>query len=1095
MCERPSKGQLPAQTARPGENTNRALGETASCVGNPINPGTGLKYQIEVDYRSTSGLEFKRIYNSYGADKSPSEGFFGIGGWRLEWHQSIQGTATVATAYVVRGDGKAYTYNLVGSAWQSDADINGQLTRQLSTAGSLTGWQYKNAQDEVETYNASGRLVSITDPVGQTTTLAYSDGTASAPNGGVIDGTTTALPVGLLIRITDPHAHTLSLGYDAQSRIVKMTDPAGGVYTYAYDANSNLSSVTYPDGKSKQYLYENTTFTRALTGIVDENSNRYATYTYDSTGRAISTEHANGADKVILTYNTDGTTSITDALGTTRTQTYQVVQGVVKSGGMNQPGGSGCGAASNNLAYDANGNVSSRTDFNGNKVCYAYDLARNLETIRLEGLSSNSTCPADLVAYVPSTAAGSVARKTTTQWHPSLRLPTTIAEPLRLTSYTYDTKGNLLTRTAQPTGDATGAQGLTAPAAGTPRITSHTYNAAGQVLTLDGPRTDANDITQYAYDAQGNLATVTNALNQLTTLGSYDANGRVGTLTDPNGLATYLTYDARGRLTSRSTGGEITRYSYDGAGQLISVSAPAGATYSYSYDAAHRLTGITDGLGNRISYTLDAMGNRTREQLFDAAGTIVQSRSRSYDALNRLYQDIGAINQITTYTYDANGNLTTVSDPLNRQTVHSYDALNRLIGSTDAANGITRYGYDALDQLTQVTDPRNLTTRYTRDGLNNLTQQTSPDTGLTAHTYDAAGNLLTRTDAKGQIARYSYDALNRLTGISYAGAPAQTVSYQYDQGSNGIGRLTGIVDATGTTAYSYDQHGRLTTETAQTHGATYTTAYGYDAQGRLNTITYPSGRTVNHSFDSMGRISRIATSYNGTANILASNIAYQPFGGVQSFTYGDGQTAPVQIYTRQHDQDGRIASYTLNGRALSIGYDTASQIAFISDPGNLANTANYSYDPLSRLTGYTQNTLNQGYSYDADGNRTGQTIGSTTSTYGYAPGSNRLNSIQTGANQQSLTHDANGATISDATRQYGYDARGRLMQTSTAQGIINYEVNALGLRIRKQVPYANTDTLYHYDSQGHLIGESPTGRTQFTREYIYLGDQPVAVLQ
>ena len=61
--------------------------------------------------------------------------------------------------------------------------------------------------------------------------------------------------------------------------------------------------------------------------------------------------------------------------------------------------------------------------------------------------------------------------------------------------------------------------------------------------------------------------------------------------------------------------------------------------------------------------------------------------------------------------------------------------------------------------------------------------------------------------------------------------------------------------------------------------------------------------------------------------------------------------------------------------------------------------------------------------------------------------------------------------------------------------MVNYEVNALGLRVRKQVPYANTDTLYHYDAQGHLIDENQNGSTQYTREYIYLGDQPVAVLQ
>ncbi|MDD4964570.1 MAG: hypothetical protein PHI11_11710 [Gallionella sp.] len=498
---------------------------------------------------------------------------------------------------------------------------------------------------------------------------------------------------------------------------------------------------------------------------------------------------------------------------------------------------------------------------------------------------------------------------------------------------------------------------------------------------------------------------------------------------------------------------------------------------------------------------LNNIGNRTQEQTLDAVGTVIQSHSREFDQLNRLYKDIGVVNRsTTTYDYDANGNVTRVTDPLNRQTIYHYDALNRLLNSTDPANGITRYGYDAQDQLLNVTDPNNLVTQYQRDGLGNLTQQTSPDTGVTGYTFDPAGNVLSRTDAKGQVARYGYDALNRLIGITYAAtataAPSLTVSYQYDQGSNGIGHLTGLTDITGTTSYGYDQLGHLTSEIHVTHGATYSTRYGHDAQGRLNSLTYPSGRVVNYSFDSMGRVSQITSTLNGFSNILISNIIYQPFGGVGSFTYGDGKTPPVQKYTRQRDQDGRIASFTLNGKALSIDYDAASQISSINDPLNLANTAKYTYDPLSRLTSYnTQNTQVQGFSYDANSNRSTQTVGSTVNNYSYAPGSNRLASIQAGGATQSFISDANGATLSDATRQYAYDLRGRLTQVTTAQGIISYEVNALGLRVRKQIATPASDTLYHYDAQGHLIAESTTGTNQFAREYLYLGDQAVAVMQ
>jgi YD repeat-containing protein len=1102
--------------------------------GNPINTATGLKHQTEVDYRSPSGLEFKRTYNSLGTDESALAGSFGTSGWRLDWQRSIRGstsavtsqlrtfpplgniiapygvtvsrgaqasqfyiapTVPISVAHVIRGAGKVNTFNLVSGTWTADSDINDRLTSQPNAAGGITDWTYTTEDRDVEHYNPIGQLISITDRAGQITTLTYSDGTAAAPNGGFIldaTGTPTAtiLPAGRLIRITDTYQRSINLGYDASSRIVKMTDPANGLYSYAYDTNNNLVSVTYPNGKTKQYLYENVTYPHALTGITDENGTRYATYAYDSNGRAVSTEHAGGAERFAFTYSADGSsTSITDAVGTVRTQTYQVVQGVIKSGGVSQPAGSGSAAASSSSTYDVNGNIASRTDFNGNLTTYAYDLTRNLETSRTEGLTTAGA----------KTAA---TRTINTAWDTTYRLPASITEQntsgasavtLRITNFTYDPSGNLLTKTI------TDGQ--------TPTITrtdTYTYDTQGHRLSADGPRTDVSDSTTYTYYAatdpdlgkRGNLSSVTNALGQVTNITSYDLNGRPLSITDPNGLTTTLGYDPRGRLLTRDTGGETTAYTYDGVGQLLTVTLPSGAAYTYTYDAAHRLTQIADGLGNQLTYTLDNANNRIQEQLKDSVGNVIQTHSRVFDALSRLYQDIGAVNQTTTYAYDANGNLTSVSDPLNRATTNAYDALNRLITSTDAATGQTHYGYNALDQLTQVTDPRSLVTQYSRDGLNDLNQQVSPDTGTTTNTYDAAGNVLTRTDAKGQVATYSYDALNRLTGITYTGAPTLTVTYQYDLGTNGIGHLTQLTDSTGVTNYGYDQHGRLVTETEQAYSAAYTTAYTYDAQGRLAATTYPSGRTVSYTFDSMGRINEVDTTLNSTTNILISNISYEPFGGIHGFTYGDGQTAPVQTYTRSRDWDGRIASYSLNGKTMNIGYDTASQIAFVSDPLNLANTANYSYDPLGRLASYIQSQTSQTFDYDLNGSRVSQTVGNTSSTYTYLSTSNKLSSIQIGsAFPQSLAHDANGATTSDYTRQYAYDVRGRLIQTTTAQGIIHYEVNALGLRVRKQVTYAGIDTEYHYDAQGHLISEGPTGASQFSREYIYLGDIPVAVMQ
>src|SRR5262249_36716649 len=195
----------------------------------------------------------------------------------------------------------------------------------------------------------------------------------------------------------------------------------------------------------------------------------------------------------------------------------------------------------------------------------------------------------------------------------------------------------------------------------------------------------------------------------------------------------------------------------------------------------------------------------------DPSSTLVQSRSRVYNNLNRLAQDIGGANpasEITNYAHDNQGNLTTILDPLGHTTTNVYDALNRLIKVIDPAasgsgqGGNTQYAYDGLNQVSQITDPRSLATSYTLDGLGNVMLQVSPDTGSTSRNYDAAGNLTSQTDARGVVASFSYDALNRLTQAVYtapagSGMSTVTLTYTYDQGTYGKGRLTGMTDPSG----------------------------------------------------------------------------------------------------------------------------------------------------------------------------------------------------------------------------------------------------------------------------------------------------------
>ena len=56
----------------------------------------------------------------------------------------------------------------------------------------------------------------------------------------------------------------------------------------------------------------------------------------------------------------------------------------------------------------------------------------------------------------------------------------------------------------------------------------------------------------------------------------------------------------------------------------------------------------------------------------------------------------------------------------------------------------------------------------------------------------------------------------------------------------------------------------------------------------------------------------------------------------------------------------------------------------------------------------------------------------------------------------------------------------------------SYQVNALGQRIRKTNSLG--DTVFHYDTKGRLVAETmPSGTLK--REFLYLGDIPVAVVQ
>jgi len=1059
-----------------------------SSAGNPINIGTGNKYQPETDYQGAGDfpLAFERTYNS---DASTVSERLGTGsGWRHSYERSITSAANSSLATAYRADGSAYDFTLTGNSWLSPADVNLKLSRSASP----DTWLLTTEDGSVETYNATGKLQSIKSRSGATQTLTYDAN-------------------GLLTAVTHANGRSLTFSYDSNLRVATLQDPAGGLYRYGYNnSTGNLETATYPDQSTRTYLYNESAnvgvdMPHALTGIIDENNHRYATFQYDDQKRAVLTQHAGGAERVSVAYGSTSNT-VTDALGTARTHRFQTIQGMVKSIGSDQPAGAGCSAAASAISYDANGNVASRTDFNGNRSCYAYDLSRNLETTRLEGLAPGSSCPADLASYTP--AANSSKRKTSSQWHASYRLPTQIDQAGQRTAFSYDAQGNLLQKTVSADGQT--------------KTWTLSYNSNGQPLTIDGPRSDVNDVTRFSYDAKGDLNTVTDALGHVTSITSYNANGQPLALKDPNGLITTFQYDLRGKPVASTVGTEVTRYSYDAAEQLIKVTLPDASTLAYSYDSAHRLVSIADTLGNHIGYTLDKMGNRLSSQAYDPANNLTRTRAQVFDGLSRLAKTIGAQNQTANYGYDANGNATRITDPLGNTTTLAYDPLNRLIKSIDPTGNATQSNYGSHDRPFSITDPLAHSTNYSYDGFGNRLTTDSPDTGQNQNSYDDAGNLLDTTDARGQTVNYSYDALNRVSQITYADKPP--ITFSYDQGGNGTGHLTQMTDESGTTSWTYNLQGKVISKSFNTGTLTLVTQYGYNANGQLTSLTYPSGKVVRLSY-SNGQISAV----DANRSPLLSNIRYQPFGPAKDWMFGNGVAT-----SRSFDLDGRLIDYDLGDRSRQLSYDAASRITGYKD-SDLNYDQSFSYDPLGRLINYTDPASQTSYSYDANGNRTEQLSGTQSKNFNIEAISNRLLSITDNQLQtlKSYSYDAAGHITGDGYHQFAYDGRGRMVQASSiGHGVEQYLINGLGQRVAKIHGHAHekskdddygnhdvkrTETDQHrkeqdnhdnhdnhdegvpegiyfvYDQAGHLLGEyNQHGKA--LQETVWLGDMPAAVL-
>ena len=983
--------------------------ENTPFTKHPINYATGNKFFRQQDL-SIEGpgipLLFTRYYNSQ-REEASAAGY----GWSTSFSRHLAfPSSTTITLVHDWGSETTFKQNAQGVF----VSITDEVKEITSVAG---GFELTLPDGEKNYFDGSGVLTQIRDRQGNTQSLEYLNGRLAA--------------------LEDNFGRRLEFMYDTNGKFVRLVSPVGD-FEYVHDTAGNLIEADSPALTSRLYQYEDPNDAHNLTAIVDENNKVEATVTYDSHDRALTSELADGLDKVTVTYLANQTRTLTDSRNLSKTiELYIDANNIVRKKFESGPGCGSCPAGAG-VAYtfDDRLRVTSATDALGRITSYTYDERGNKLT--------------------ETEAVGTAEEQTTIYtYHPVYNLVASITKASvsnsghsAATTFTYDTNGNLTGRTE------TGYSGTAVISA----TTTYGYNPLGQLISVDGPRTDVADTTVLSYYTndpteglnRGQLHTMANALGHTVTFAQYNAFGKPEQVTDENGAIARYTYDDSGRLTGKTILGRTSSLGYDAAGNLTTVQLPGGRIITYTYTAADLLETISDNSGNSLAFAYDSEGNRIKEEVRDPADSLTRYVDFNYDDYNRLMKTIYPGGAFEERLYDAKGNLAQVTDPENRITRYQFDALDRMELLIEPGPTNTKISFNSDSGVTGVQDAGDKLTSYEYDDLGRQVSESSPDAGTTTYDYDSAGNLISQTDARGITVIYSYDALNRLITAQYPDA-TRNVFYTYDQGVSGIGRLTGSIDASGTTAYSYNGLGQLTsTERANTGMPAANLAYGYaPLTAELESVTYPSGLTVSYARDADGRI--IAISAGGQE--IVHNITYLPFG-------------PVADYT--------------------IGSDSASILT-------VDRTFTERYQ-VSRIQAGTN--LDYQYRYYADGSvwqidgPPAPLVTDAVTDFVTAPGTNRLD-YAIGAEPASYSYDSHGNITGDGTRTFIYDLSNRLTEVqANGETIATYEYDGAGRRVRKVV--AGVAIYYHYGADDKLIAETD-GSGNPLRDYIYLGNEPVAV--
>lgn len=561
-------------------------------------------------------------------------------------------------------------------------------------------------------YDTLGRLVGHSNALGQAVTFSNHNSLGQPQTFVDLNGNSTTYQydsVGNTKSITRPGSLVTSFLYDGNRAITKITLPSGKVTDLVYGSGGRLEQIGNGTAEfvssplSLDDISNNratTTSKRLIPALVNNVPQGSAggefldTVIYDSLGRIWK---VTGNDGQLTRFTYDGNGNVktrTDALN--RTTVYDYGPGS-KLSKISAPDGGITG-----FSYHPDGTLNSVTDPQGKTTRYEYngfgDVAAEISSSRGSrayrydsgGRLREITLPDySIVSYDYDNLGRISMRCRRGECH----------------TYTYDEgvngKGNL-TRVNDWTGSAVykfNASGAlltqTNDIYGTTFTTSRTYDAGGRLRTL----TYHNGLViTYSYTTSGKISSITSNVTGFTTVANsflfQPATDLISGWKFGNGLSRLITFDTDSRISQLATPGKhnITLdYSVAGNVETVTDHVHAPTSTNYGYDPVDRLNSVSRS-GDWQTFAWDKAGNQTgrrRENVGDF--TYVMDPNSS-----RLANFSGAgISRVFGYSAFGNVNSEARSDQNREYTYGAFDRLHEV-----KVNGaiVGDYRSNAFDQ-------------------------------------------------------------------------------------------------------------------------------------------------------------------------------------------------------------------------------------------------------------------------------------------------------------------------------------------------------------------------------------------------------------